>query len=650
MMGFLKNRINVCGIAGIIGNFSKEVTELMVAKMHHRGPDDQGVWASEHAVLGMSRLSIIDLSPAGHQPMSTPNGRYWIVYNGEVYNFQQKRRMLEQKGHVFISNSDTEVVLHLYQEYGHACLEHLRGMFAFAVWDTFECTLFAARDQLGIKPFLYSELPGKGFIFASEVKALLASGLVKRDVDWYSFQNYLLLGSVQPPRTMVAGVNALLPGQYLTYRDGRLDINTYWDITAETTPAPFQGDLQGAAQELRHLFSESIEEQQISDVPVGVFLSGGLDSASVLALMAKGRSLPVKSFSVGFEKTNQDIDETQFAVETARYIGSDHYNIIVTADDVESSLDHFISGLDQPSIDGLNSYFVSRFARSKVTVALSGIGGDELFAGYSRARRILAGQSMPAFFRSSIFKSASYKSAKALTRFSLKNAHRVKYHLADRFDLVSNYAVSHQVFSEFELAHYLDGGFWSGCRPVNAADMIRSSDRSDLSDPWKRISCLDIKTFMAPQLLRDMDAVGMIHSLEVRFPLLDIRIVDFARSLPLDLVFDNSLNSNDSSASTNYASGQVKRILVEATRDTLPKPLIGRKKVGFALPYRSWLEGSLSSRVKETLTSDRLIDSPFSRSSIQSILKDFEHNHASWKKVWALLIFFGWQRSVLQGK
>jgi asparagine synthase (glutamine-hydrolysing) len=389
----------MCGISGTIGLADRGVIEAMTEAIAHRGPDDGGIFVDTAGgvALGHRRLSIIDLSSAGHQPMGYWNDRYWTVFNGEIYNFMEIRSELEQRGHMFRSTSDTEVLLAAYAEWGAACLERLRGMFAFAVYDRASEEnggerVFLARDRFGIKPLYYAR-GNNVFLFASEIKALSASGLISNQVDYQSVWDYLSLGSIPQPRTILSDVKALLPGHAMTINScGEIKEFSYWDIVDRASGSfarVAKMDKIEATKELRRLLEEATRLHMIADVPIGAFLSGGIDSTAVLGLMSQYVSRPIRTYSIGFESSHARLNEFKWAKLAAERLKSDHTEVIVTGGEIAGQCDNMVRAIDQPSLDGTNTYLVSKAARIGVTVALSGIGGDELFAGYPHFQRFV---------------------------------------------------------------------------------------------------------------------------------------------------------------------------------------------------------------------------------------------------------------------
>ena len=670
----------MCGIFGVwhFDGRPVDVENLHRATraMAHRGPDDEGYLLADSRAgralscsgtdtdrrlplpaitghyaekvdfaAGFRRLSILDLSPAGHQPMCSPDGRYWILFNGEVYNFLEQRRHLEEKGVVFTSNSDTEVILGLYAAYGPDCVRYLRGMFSFVVWDVENRTIFGARDHFGIKPFLYSLKDGR-FVFSSEIKTLLASKLVDKAIDHVAVQEFLLLGSIQPPATILRQVSALLPGQYLLFDGTELVIKTYWDVAAGGEEE-FSGSYGEACDHLADLLRLSVEEQMVSDVPLGAFLSGGLDSAAVVAFMKSRGKLAerIKTFTIGFEDPAITLDESSQAADTARFLDTEHRSLLISDRDVMDAFDHFSWSLDQPSIDGLNTYFVSRFARQEVTVALSGLGGDEVFGGYSRVWRML--RSRPSVLN----EMAERALAPAMVRTVLSrlpgSLDRRLQILAAQKRLSGQYAYSRILFWPEDLSGAFSpgNGFQPG-PPPSIENALLKHGAPAYKDLLRQASWFELKTFMSAQLLRDMDAVSMAHSLEVRFPLIDPRIVSFGFSLPASFKFSGRKMSESEKDASTYAAG-VKRVLFDAVKADLPAGVGDRRKAGFKLPYGRWLTGGLARELEGLFLSDDVL-SPFTPSWRKSALNKFKAGRFSGNQMWTLFVLQKWYANVFE--
>jgi asparagine synthase (glutamine-hydrolysing) len=585
----------------------------MVKAMHHRGPDDTGVWTSPsgRAVLGNCRLSIIDLSPAGHMPMSDPSRRCSITYNGELYNFKELRRELADGGYQFRSSSDTEVVLAAYLRWGRDCLEQLTGMFALAICDERDPegpVVLLARDRLGIKPLYWTAVP-EGILFASEIKALLASDLVARVGDRQAIWDYLSLGSIPGPATIIEGVSSLPPGHTLTVEGTKPVVRRFWDL-----PEPGRTravSMDDAAGELRAMLEEVIAEHMIADVPVGAFLSGGLDSTTIVALAAHHAIGPLKTFTVRFGDGPAATDEAHHSSMMAKHIGADHTEVFVSGEDIATDLDQVISSMDQPSTDGVNSWFVSSATGRTVTVSLSGLGSDEIFAGYPHFGRFLrAGRIAPRGNRLLL------KAAGPLRR-------RVPRRMSSGLRFVGGSpAARHLQVREVFAAEEKDILF-KGVqgRPTELAlEQVMREDPDEVA----AVSRAEIRGYLVNTLLRDTDAMSMAHSLEVRVPFLDHRVVEFALSLPGRLKLDGTGG---------------KAVLKRAVADSLPSEILHRPKSYFSMPLHEWAAGPLLPRVQELLRSE-MIGGLFDA----EVLGQIERTAAAGRgtQAWAVAILAGW--------
>ncbi len=643
----------MCGIFGMVGVPDPAAIDQACDAMRHRGPDDRGAYVDARAGLGMTRLAILDLSRAGHQPMGTDDGFLWVVHNGEVYNFGEERRRLEAKGLRFRSHTDTEVILRLYEEMGPACVDRLRGMFAFAIWDARERRLFAVRDRLGIKP-LYYAWDGRRLVFASELKALLASGLVKNRLSMEGLALYLTFGYVPSPCTLIEGVQALQPGHHMTLEKERLTVRRYWDLPTggDRPAAPLAGEREMAAR-LRTLLTESVRLRLISDVPIGAFLSGGIDSGAVVALMAEARSGPVKTFSVGFDADGRDLDETDDAAFLAKHLGTDHTRCIVTGREVAEMVDRLGRALDQPSFDGINSYVVSQVARSSVTVALTGLGGDELFAGYPHFWRLhweYRNGGWPHRAQQGI--KAALAAAGSLFEPWFRGTILDRYVDWARVQhgFVTRYGLSRTLFPPAQQRALCTPGLAAAASIGRlASDYLGPLDDPGAHDLMARVSRLDLKGYMAHVLLRDMDAMSMAHSLEVRVPLIDHRLVEFAYALPGSYKYrptDTAPPGGEREAT--YRQMGAKRILIESVRDLLPVGYEDRPKTGFRLPMASWMKGALRPAVEDLLGKASVQRRGlFKPETVAGLLAGFHGGAIPWHQVWALAALELWQRQVL---
>lgn len=623
----------MCGIAGIVGGSSERECSLnqMIKSMHHRGPDDSGIYSDDFISMGMARLAIIDLSPLGHQPMQSHNGRYWIVFNGECYNFKEVRTKLERRGARFKSGSDTEVVLEAYSEWGESCLGELNGMFAFAIWDTQEKKLFAARDHLGIKPFYYA-IRNEVLIFGSEIKTLLASGSVENRIDNEAVFQYFTFGHIQQPKTILRDVNALMPGHYLTWSDNHLAIKSYWTLS----PKPATVGYEEAKERLLEQVNRSVKMQLVSDRPLGLFLSGGLDSATVLAAM-QASSAAIQTFSIGFEENPFTKNEAAEAKELADHFGADHYAIIIDSQIVKNELESFWKALDQPSVDGLNTYLVSKYAHEHMTVALSGLGGDELFAGYSRHARIMW-KLANANFKTRVANSFLPDLFLEMNGDVGDWIYRAKQYV-DRSNLLRNYTYTRSMGSLSKVTDLLSSDF---VNTINKKTFFfnQYKDISGLTGttPLNEILALDLQGFMGSVLLRDMDAASMWHSLEVRFPLIDYKLVEFAFSLPdkYKLDFDPTRKPLGEGKLSYRAAGN-KKILTDTMEPLLPKGFVDRPKNGFKLPINMWLQSFKKEELRAMVMDEKESWEPYL--SAQGIDLLFEKEMVTNSMIWKVLCF-----------
>jgi asparagine synthase (glutamine-hydrolysing) len=623
----------MCGISGCL---KFENTQLdtratvanMVSHLRHRGPDDHGVESDSTVALGQTRLSIIDLSAAGHQPMVSPTGELSITYNGEVYNYRQVRQQLPSQE--WQSQSDTEVILRAYAAWGPDCVKHLRGMFAFAIWDRTQGRLFIARDRLGIKPVYYYSSPASGcFLFASEVRALLASGLVPRRLDPVALSQFLSYQSVPAPRTLIEGVRSLPPGCWLSVGlDGSVVQQRYWDLLANSAPEA----ADDGGRRLPELLRESMELHQVSDVPVAAFLSGGIDSSAVVGLMRATGAVP-RTFSVGFAE--QAYDETAYARTVAERFGAEHTEVRLGESELLQLLPDAVAAMDQPTGDGVNTYVIARAVHEAgIKVALSGLGGDELFAGYpSFARLRRATRVLGMWGRApSAVRTLAAAGVRGIGRSSIaatKSAALISSNgrLAELYPPLRQVLAPHQVqalltptWAEMGCAgdpyvHLLDEAF-SQCG---------DSDRF-----VSRVSYAEARTYMHDVLLRDTDQMSMAHALEVRVPLLDHVLAEYVLGLA------DQYKAPD---------GTPKRLLVDSLHGLLPDEVVHRKKQGFTLPFDPWLRGQLREYCEERLAPDRLGGRGiFQSAQLQRLWHSFLDGNAgvSWSRIWVLVVLEDW--------
>jgi len=636
----------MCGIAGGIfwgGGIDRPAAEravaMMVGALAHRGPDGEGqctVAADDTGgdgplvVFGHRRLAILDVTSAGAQPMGTGAGRPWITYNGETYNFVALKRELEADGARFHTGTDTEVLLRAYDAWGLAALHRLRGMFAFALWDPRARRLLLARDRLGIKPLYYYAADGL-VLFASEVRALLATGIVPRRLDPTAVWQYLGSQSVPAPRTLVRDVHALEPATWLAIdRAGGHTRGEYWSMFG--APSPGCDSPAAARHRVGALLHDAIEMHMVSDVPVGAFLSGGIDSSAVVALMKEGGHRP-RTFSIGFDEPA--FDETVHAEQVARTFGTDHTHIQFTEKDLIAQLPAALSAMDQPSGDGVNTFIISRAVRAQgITVALSGLGGDEIFGGYpsfSRLERVadvgrLWGR-WPGPVRAAAASAVRAVSGSSIAADKTAAVIETDGSLSSMFPLMRRVLSTEQrrgLVSEELLERVTD-------REDPYVDLLaRAYARAPDAGLFARVSFAEARTYMHDVLLRDTDQMSMAHGLEVRVPLLDHQLVEYVIGLP-----DDQKRGNRTP----------KRLLVESLDGLLPDSIVHRPKQGFTLPFDPWMRGQLRPFCEAHLGADSVIGKGIVRiGQAERLWKSFlaGGRDVSWSRIWVLVVLDAW--------
>src|SRR5262245_4161891 len=551
----------MCGIAGFIDIESASpirgdgerarLLDRMCQVIRHRGPDDQGMLVKDGVALGMRRLSIIDLA-GGHQPISGEDGSVNIVFNGEIYNYRELQTELESCGHSFQTSSDTEAIVHAYEEYGTACVEHLRGMFAFAIWDDRERKLFVARDPVGKKPLYYTTTPDGTFVFGSELKSLLQYANVSRQTDPEALDAYLTLGYVPDTLSIFRGVHKLPPGHHLTFSKGEVRIAQYWDFRFSSAEPRDEIEYLG---ELRRLLDESVRLRLVSDVPLGAFLSGGIDSSTIVALMARHMGQPVKTFSIGFHEDSYN--ELEYARLTAKKYGTDHHEFLVTPE-ICSIVDELAWHFDEPFADSsaIPTYMVSKLAREHVTVVLSGDGGDELFAGYTRYvvdRGRSAFSYMPGLVRKGLMQPLS--SHLPHGTFGRNFIHNIS------LDPIDRYLDSVSVFTRLNKESLYSDGFRQQLRAEDWVTQCfhKLAAKVGTGNSLDRLLYLDSKTYLPGDIMTKVDRMSMAVSLEARAPLLDHKLIEFVTHIP---------------ASMKLAGDETKHILKRAVSDLVPKEIL----------------------------------------------------------------------------
>ena len=629
----------MCGIAGIVrayrdqahsdGGIDHAAIHRMCEAIVHRGPDDEGIFVKAGVGLGMRRLSIIDLA-GGHQPVFNEDKTVWIVFNGEIYNFPELRIELEKSGHRFASHSDTEVIVHLYEEFGADCVDKLRGMFAFALYDERRRKLLLARDRFGKKPLHYA-LVGDRLLFGSEIKSILAVAPELASVNNEAILQYLYFGYVHDPLTSFLPIQKLPPGHLLEFEAGKIQVRQYWDLPRYSTHYP--NSEEECLEEMERRLAEAVRIRLISDVPLGAMLSGGVDSSTVVALMARASSQPVKTFSIGFR--HDDFNEAHYARMVAERFGTDHHELIVEPNVLET-VEQLTSSLEEPFGDSsmLPTYYVSCLARKHVTVALSGDGGDEIFAGYDRyaihmGREIF--QRIPAwawrFYRSQVYPRLPRNMRGRKFSYNISLPLRERY--VDGISFVPAFEREMPLLSnEFRDAvrGYADPQLL----------MYRYFDEAQANDPLSRMLYTDTKTYMVADILTKVDRMSMLTSLEVRVPLLDHLFVEWVTGLPADF---------------KMRDGKQKYILRKlAERVGVPREVLYRPKQGFALPLVHWMRNELKDLILTVLLEPKTLQRGyFNPQAVQQLLDEHflgRRNHSD--RIWRLLMLELWHRNFLE--
>ena len=577
----------MCGINGVFhyrgGVADRELTARISSAMRHRGPDSHGVWSEGPVALGHSRLAIVDLSPGGHQPMPNEDESLWVTYNGELYGWPELKSTLAARGHRFRGASDTEALLHLYEEHGEGLLEHLRGMFAFALYDRPRRRMLIARDRLGIKP-LYWHDDGERIVFASELKALLLDPTVPREVDEQAVADYLTFQYIPSPRTIWAGIRKLPPAHALTVDERGPRVMRWWSLPVAPNPGHSE---EWYRERLRALLAEAVRLRLVADVPLGAFLSGGIDSSAVVALMAQAVSEPIKTFSIGFEE--EDVSELEHARRVARHLGTDHHECVVRPQALEL-LPRLVWAMDEPFADAsmIPTWYVSQMARRHVTVAMSGDGGDETFAGYTTygwSRKYGSLDAIPHPVR----RLAGGAAALLRPDHPLgRKFQRASMNTVDRHLHVTSF------FPPRELRAVLTSDLRERLRTHDpyVAARAHHAHAAGVAGDVPALLYLDAMTYMTDDVLTKVDRTSMQHGLEVRVPLLDHKVLEFAARIP----FEHKLKGD-----------VTKWILKESVRDLLPPETLARGKQGFGMPLERWLGTDFGALARGVLLDPRAL-------------------------------------------
>jgi asparagine synthase (glutamine-hydrolysing) len=618
----------MCGIAGIVRWDGAPVAEAelraMCGSMTHRGPDDEGLYLSGGVGLGMRRLSIIDLE-GGHQPVANEDRSVWVVFNGEIYNYRALRRDLERRGHVFSTASDTETIVHLYEEHGVHCVDHLRGMFAIAIWDTRRRQILLARDRLGIKPLYYAESDGE-LLFASELKPILQLGHVPRTLDWGAVRHLFTFLVTPADQSIVSGVKKLEPARIAVARNGAsLRTERYWDVDFDARREATEPEL---VEELRSLLDEAVALHQVSDVPVGAFLSGGVDSSAVVASMSRLTTRPVKTFSVGF--ADADFSELEPARQVASLFGTEHHELVLEPD-VVPLVDDFAWFLDEPFGDtsAIATYMVSKLAAEHVKVVLTGDGGDEIFAGYDKyvvEDRERAYDLMPAGLRRAAgvvgaVMPEGMRGRRFLRHLALNGARR--------------YLDAQSIVHPDELGRLFTPE--AGARMAAYDPWAASIEQLGGAPDWiSAVQYGDLQNYLPLDVLTKVDRMTMAHSIEARPPLLDHRLVEFAATIPPEL---------------RYRDGTTKYLFKQALRGVLPDSIIDRRKQGFAVPLARWFRGPLFGYAHDMLLSARSRQrGVLNPAAVERKLLLHQRGRDLDLQLWTMLSFELWCRRFLDGE
>ena len=637
----------MCGINGIaLSSRSRRqldvrVLERMRDVITHRGPDDEGVFVDGRVGLGHRRLSIVDVA-AGHQPMTNEDGSLHIIYNGEIYNHADFRESLEARGHVYRTHCDTETILHLYEEESVRCVERLRGMFAFAIWDAKRRELFIARDRLGVKPLYYVHADDGSLYFASEIKALLEARAVAPEVNFKALPDYLANHATSGEGTLFRGVKRLLPGHTLLWRDGQVQIEKYWDVTF----APDADEEHGRRtdgeyiEEWAELFRTSVRLRLMADVPLGMFLSGGIDSSAIAAVMSGMVSSPVKTFSVAFAE--REANELEYARLVARTFGTDHHEILITPEEFFRALPRLVWHEDEPLAhpSSVALYFVSRLAAQHVKVVLTGEGSDELLAGYERYRKTIYNLALGARYHK--WAGASLRRAVQSRIESLPSKSKVRRKLSRTFlclspQIESIYFDNFAVFGRTMQRDLLTGEAQERTGALDPyADVRRHLETTDARTLLNKLLYADTKTYLQ-ELLMKQDQMSMAASIESRVPFLDHKLVEFTSRLPERL---------------KLRGWTTKYILRRSMKGVLPEAILKRSKMGFPVPVGSWFRGPFRSVIDEYVLDERatgrgLFDQTFVRDLVGRHQSGAE-DHT--ERLWSLVNFEMWMRQFIDGE
>ena len=613
----------MCGISGIYGldeSRRRDLLQVMTDKIAHRGPENQGLFLDGKIGLAHQRLMIIDPDRRANQPMTSQSGKSVLIFNGEVYNFRELRAKLPRRK--WRTDNDAEVVLELFEAKGPSCLSELNGMFAFAFWNKEKEELFLVRDRLGIKPLYYQRNQNQELFFASEIRSLLSTDRIEKKIDENSLQDYLRYQTVHAPSTIIKGVNMLMPGSYLQVKNGSFEEEKYWDLQNQAQSKSSEQTALEIKKSIRQKLFESVERRLIADVPFGAFLSGGIDSSAVVAIMSKIQSEAVRTFSVTFNE--EEFSEEKYAAIIAKKYNTVHTNIKLTPDDFLELIPEALAAMDHPSGDGPNTYVVSKHTRNRgITMALSGLGGDELFAGYPVFKQLhrLEGNKwlkwMPKLARQ-----LGGEGIKAL-KPGMASSKLSEVLQLENPGLLEAYPISRQVLLDLQVFALLKTDMKAPNSVLRIAQSLKNQSLPILS----KISYLEISTYMQNVLLRDTDQMSMAHALEVRVPFLDHDLVEYVLGIRDDIKFPHSQ----------------KKLLVESVSDLVPEEIVNRPKMGFILPWERWMKQELKDLVEQNLDYLKSLDY-FVSEELDGLYKEFVNGKLSWSRIWPLVVLGHWTK------
>jgi len=632
----------MCGINGIAlspesgKTIDRSVIERMRDVIQHRGPDDYGLFIDGNIGLGHRRLSIVDVA-AGHQPMTNEDGALQITYNGEIYNHADFRTELEAKGHVYRTHCDTETILHLYEEHGIDCVDYLRGMFAFGIWDRKQKQLFIARDRLGVKPLYYTLTDDGSLFFGSEIKTILVTNAIKPELNYAALPDYLANHSTSGEDTLFVGIKRLLPGHTLLWKDGKISIKRYWDISFAGQEENTRSDSECISQ-WYELFRESVRLRLMADVPLGMFLSGGIDSSAIAAVMSGMVSEPIKTFSVAFKE--REANELEYARIVAEAFKTNHHEVVVSPEDFFGMLPQLVWHEDEPLAhpSSVALYFVSKLAAQHVKVVLTGEGSDELLAGYARYRKTILNLALGARYHQltpGLIKSLVQKQLRFVPGARLRQK-MLRTFLAVSPDIESIYFDNFAVFSRAMQPGLLTGEARERVGTIDPYARLRELlDKTDAKSFLDRLLYADIKTYLH-ELLMKQDQMSMATSIESRVPFLDHKLVEFTAKLPERL---------------KLRGGTTKYVLRQAMKDVLPDAILNRPKMGFPVPIGTWFRGAYHSVVDEYVLSDRAQSRGiFNADYVRDIVRRHQVGEDHSERLWSLVNFEIWQRRFFDGE